>query len=254
LTRKSRLSGWCNRQHIKMKSVALLFVCFTFILSVYSQGVVNQEKQPDTLFYEAPEDVSVYAIFPHSPHNTLYVGQKAEIVLGFANHGDQSYTVSFIAASIRHPLDFRYSIQNFTREEYFITIAPSEQQSLAYTFVPSELLEPRDFGLTVGVAFFDAEGRNYTTSFFNQTIDFIEPESGVDAKTFFTYIFALAIGGLAVFGFFKFSASIAEKKGRKNKVEIGTGKQSNLGDEWLEGANFAKGKGPKPQKGQKSRK
>jgi len=68
---------------------------------------------------------------------------------------------------------------------------------------------------------------------------------------FFTYIFALAIGGLAVFGFFKFTANLAEKKQRKRKFETGTvNRQEELGDEWLEGTSAEKFK-KKTQKGQK---
>jgi len=134
----------------------------------------------------------------------LVVGERAEVILGFANKGEDSYTITHIAASIRHPLDFRYSIQNvcsfsslsrldsipdsdhhlkFSRFDYFVTVDPSEELSLSYLFTPSELLEPREFGLTVAVAFYDDAGRNYTTSFFNRTVEFIEPRSSFDMQT-----------------------------------------------------------------------
>lgn len=238
-----------------MKSL-LIVVTMLLALALCSFAEVDSptaqhEKAAETVYYPTPTDVKVVALFPRSPTYELVVGERAEVILGFANKGEDSYTITHIAASIRHPLDFRYSIQNFSRFDYFVTVDPAEELSLSYLFTPSELLEPREFGLTVAVAFFDDAGRNYTTAFFNRTVEFIEPRSSFDVQTFFTYIFALAIGGLAVFGFFKFTANLAEKKQRKRKFETGTvNRQEELGDEWLEGTSAEKFK-KKPQKGQK---
>lgn len=72
----------------------------------------------------------------------------------------------------------------FTTLHYNISVRPSTQVSLTYSFLPDPLLEPRDFGLVCSVFYKDAQGTNYTSVFFNSTVDLVEPAGGVDTQTY----------------------------------------------------------------------
>jgi len=235
--------------------IGLFFVLLALTAGASAQDTEEEDENipEEPVFHLPPKEVSTVAIFPRAPEGgkSLYIGEVAEVIIGVQNGGDVAYTISHAAASIRHTLDFRYSIQNFTREDYFVTIEPEEEISLSYFFVPSEHLDPREWGLTVAIAFFDVEGRNFTTLVYNGTIDFIEPESTFDLQTFFTYVFALAVGGLIVFAVMRFTANLSEKSQKRRRLETGTVKKVELGDEWLVGTSADPSKKTKGQKSSK---
>jgi len=140
-------------------------------------------------------------------------------------------------------MDFRYHLQNFTRKEYSVLVGPQEHASLSYTFQP-EMLEARDFGLVVNLAYTDEGGRRFITTFYNETIDLIEPESTIDAQTFFTYSGILAFVGFVAYIAYRIYFSLVKKKGRKDHGS----KHSD--SSWLDDTHFKRDK-PKKDLGQK---
>ena len=171
----------------------------------------------------------------------------------------------------------------YTKFEYDVLVHPDEQVSLAYRFRPDALLEPREFGLIVSVYYHDEVriaahstidvltdwykqgGGNFTTAFFNGTIDIVDPDNGFDFQQYllfcavlcfmcsdylttrraFIYLGLVAIVGLG--GFFGYQ-SLGKKTrlGRRRTtptpyVEVGTVNKKaptvTLDNEWLEGTH-----------------
>jgi len=190
-------------------------------------------------------------------------GELIEVLLGLTNVGNKPVKVTNIGASLNHPQDFRYYIQNYTKFEYDVLVHPDEQVSLAYRFRPDSLLEPREFGLIVSVYYHDEVGGNFTTAFFNGTITIVDPDNGFDFQQAFIYLGLVAI--VALGGFFAYQ-TLGKKAGfgRKRKtpapyVEVGTvnNKKSPtviLDNEWLEGTHAVSPTRERPQPKKKEEK
>jgi translocon-associated protein subunit alpha len=222
------------------------------------EATEGEEVDPD---YESVEesspDISVDCVFPKPAKNkddakeptrpTFVSGEEAEILIGVTNKGKQSYNITTLTASLRHPLEFSIHVQNYTKGEYFLVVKPGETASLSYYFYP-EVFEPRDFGFTANLHYLSEDLRNHTTTVFNGTISLIEPESQLDARSFFTYLGVLALLILAAYIVQRFYLSW--KKKSKRRVEYGTSRQKfeEADDEWLAGTavrGFGKGSSTK---------
>jgi len=218
-----------------LRALLCLFVCFLFATVAFAQeGKVDVEEEVVTT--SAP-DVSTASIFPHFPAKKFFVGEPVEILLGFVNSGEESYDLTHITASFNYPLDYSYYIQNFTAREYNVSVKPSTQVSLAYTFLPDPLLEPRDFGLVCSVHYRDSQGNNFTSVFFNSTVDMIEHSGGVDTQTFFVGIFALAFFGLIGFVIYRYLSSWSKRQGYTGGGSSDEGTTQSLDNDWLQGTS-----------------
>ena len=137
-----------------MKINVLVIIGAMLIANVFGQDpTINVSgdavpKVEDTTLYSS-EDISFAAIFPDSAERKFQTGKPIELVLGFANNGNNYMNISHISASLRYPTDWRVHIQNFTKQQFEVIVPPSEQVSLLYTFYPDPMLEPRDFGVSL---------------------------------------------------------------------------------------------------------
>jgi len=184
---------------------------------------------------EASPDVACTFVFPKTSDLKLETGEIAEILIGFHNKGDRTFNVTEITASLRHPQDFNYYIQNFTKGYYQYSIGPGERVSMSYYFYP-DVLEARTFGLTANVHYVDENDYGFTSTFFNATVDIIEPESSIDSQTFFTYFGILTLIGFASIIVYRFS--ISRKKKARRHMEHGTKHTVDVADdEWLVGTS-----------------
>jgi hypothetical protein len=220
----------------------------------------EQQAQDDnfTLISSHP-DIAVTYIFPMNPDKKLVAGELVDLLLGVKNFApDRSFNITFIEASLRHPADFRYYIQNFTEFAFEdMIVGPLEELTISYFFTPNELLEPRDFGLVAEVYYIDMSDNNeYYHTFFNGTVEIIEPEGSLDAQTFFTYSGAIAVLGLLGFIGFKLISSWMKRRARKQKSFVeygtvsGTRHQKNVDaseNEWLSGTSADISKSKKSQ-------
>jgi len=230
-----------------------LFFIFLCLFSFYVNGQEEESTYEDESTYDGESNkqeeettqdqsdiesspyVSCDYIFPRYPDKKLISGEAVELLVGVTNTGMGTYNLTKITASLRHPMDFRYHLKNFTKKEYSVVLGPYEQTSLSYTFHP-EMLEARDFGFVANVHYQDEGGRNYVTTFFNETIDLAEPESTIDAQTFFTYSGILAALGLIGFVASKFYTA-QQKKKSKDEYK---GRQDQRDSDWLAGINNKK--------------
>jgi len=197
--------------------------------------------------------VSVYSIFPESAEKTFTVGEVVEVVLALSNNGEKLVNVTNIVASLRHPGDWRVSIQNFTRQFYGISVAPGEQQSFSYYFRPDALLDPRTFGLQANVFYTDADNNNFTSAFYNGTLTLQEQNEVVDVQMLFTYVGILAVAVLVAFFAYSNLTGGSKKRAPKRVVETGTQKVDAADNEWLQGTSAdpqvrQRAKSPKPNK------
>jgi len=189
----------------------------------------------DVLAVAASADVATVSVFPHYAAKKFIAGEPVEILLGFANNGEEEFNITHITASFNYPLDYSYFIQNFTIKEYNISVKPSTLVSLSYSFLPDALLEPRDFGLVCSVFYRDLQGTNFTSVFFNSTVDLVEPAGGVDTQTFFVVIFSIAFLGLITFLIYRFLSAWRKKQSYGPSSEQGG--TTSVDDDWLAGTS-----------------
>jgi len=236
-----------------MKS--LLFCLFlllstTFIAFAQDEDI-NEETVTETastnetaeVILTAAPGVSTSFVFPNSPTKQIAIGRDIEVLLGFTNEGSSTFNVSQIFAALRYPQDWRYYIQNFTRQANSVVVKPGEQHTFVYSFTPDSFLESRDIGFSGQFFYSDLEGNNYTSYWYNSTISLIEVQEPLDFQTLFTYVGLAGVAGLVLFIIYK---SVSDKKARKpaRRVETGTVQATVIDEDWLEGTH-ANMKAPK---------
>jgi len=201
----------------------------------------NVQKVVEQL--EGSPDVVCDFFFPNLTGYKSVGGEPVEVLMVLSNNGESPFKIHTISASLRHPLDYRYIIQNFTSWEYGSVVAPKEEMSFSYTFFTWEL-EERDYYLLVTVEYTDLEDRLYQTAFYNGTFALTEPPATVDGKTFFTYCGLLAAVILAGFVFFKSKGTTQskpqrEKPEKSSKKSTGGNEKITVDNEWIKGSTAA---------------
>lgn len=166
----------------------------------------------------------------------LPAGGLVKFLVGFTNKGDKDFIVETMDASFRYPQDYSFYIQNFTTLRFDKTVEPSRQATFEYTLTPSETFNARPFGLTVNLNYKDNEGNIFQDAVFNETVNIVEPDEGLDGETFFMYVFLAAISVLLLVGAQQLLASFGKKrlsKPKQPKVEMGTSNDSDINYEWV---------------------
>eukprot|EP00026_Physarum_polycephalum_P014236 Phypoly_transcript_14727.p1 GENE.Phypoly_transcript_14727~~Phypoly_transcript_14727.p1 ORF type:complete len:246 (+),score=51.86 Phypoly_transcript_14727:114-851(+) len=229
-----------------MKLLVCLIVCFL--------GAALAQFNTTTLPEGASPDVSTAFVFPDHPARVVTAGDIVEVLLGFVNNGDREFNITSVSASLNHPLDYRYFIQNYSRAEYGLLVQPKEQVSVSYRFRPDPLLEPRDFGLVVSVFYEDESGKNFTNAFYNGTITIVEADTGFDLQQLFLTVGFFGVLGLG--GYFALQSFGIDPTGKKERRASGSfrtpkvtkegsfeitpsasPKPVKLDDDWLSGTN-----------------
>lgn len=132
-------------------------------------------------------------------------------------------------------MDFNFYIQNFSAIGYNRIVKPGHEASLLYSFLPSEAFAGRPFGLNINLAYRDAAGLSFQEAVYNETVQIIEIEEGLDGETFFLYIFLAAGCVLLLVIGQQFLGSFGRKRGsvRKPIIETGTKNPHNVDYDWL---------------------
>jgi len=184
----------------------------------------------------------------------LIAGAPVEFLVGFRNKGEQDFVVDTIDASFRYPMDFNFFIQNFSAIGYNKVIKPDHEATFHYSFLPAEAFAGRPFGLHINLAYHDAAGNGFTEAVFNETVQIIELEEGLDGETFFLYVFlAAGVVLLLVIGQ-QTLLSVGKKRPAKKAapVETGTNNPNNVDYEWLPPQTLASLNKEKSQKSPKA--
>lgn len=209
------------------------------------QGVVDQggdenETEEESETSSSP-DADTYLLFTRPSYVSgvqmnLPGGQPVEFLVGFQNKGAGDFLVETVEASFRYPMDFNYYIQNFSAIAYNREVKSGHEATVSYAFLPSEQFAGRPFGLNIALSYRDANGLQFTESVFNETVNIIELDEGLDGETFFLYIFLAAFVILLLVLGQQFLVGSVGKKRRHapaRKVETGTNNPNNIDFEWL---------------------
>lgn len=196
-----------------------------------------EEEEDETQIKPSPDaDATILFTKPVNT-NDLPSGQIVRFVVGFKNTGESDFTVESLDASFRYPQDYSYFIQNYTTAVYNQLVEPNKEASFEYAFTPSEAFNSRPFGLAILLNYKDAEGNVFQNAVFNETINVVEPDEGLDGETFFLYVFLAAIVVLVLFGAQQLLTTFGKKhlggKGKGSaRIEMGTQK-SDVDYSWL---------------------
>ncbi|GFR51632.1 hypothetical protein Agub_g13988 [Astrephomene gubernaculifera] len=193
-------------------------------------------------------EISTGFFFPDFPTRQFIAGQPVKVVLGVRNEASEAYNVSAIMGSLNNAADFSAYYWNFTQQIYFQAVAPSEELSVEYSFLPPKDLPPNDYQVALTVFYQDAQGFKSTT-FFNQTVSINEKPQLIDWKLIFLYVIFIGLvfaGVYSVWNNVKESQLYKTTVGKKaRKVEVS---RADNADEWVKGTPYdnwrkASGKG-----------
>jgi translocon-associated protein subunit alpha len=167
----------------------------------------------------------------------LPAGIPVEFLVGFLNNGLDDFTVESVEASFRYPMDFNYYIQNFSAVPYNREVKPGHEATVSYSFIPSETFAGRPFGLNIALNYRDISGFQFTEAVFNETVQIIEIDEGLDGETFFLYVFLAAIGVLLLVVGQQFLVGSVGKRKRaqvsRKTIETGTTNSTDIDYDWL---------------------
>ena len=162
---------------------------------------------------------------------TIELGKEAEVVMGFLNTGDSPFSVQFIRGYLLMNQDQPYIVQNFTGALQNVTVGPEETATFSYKFTPEKMLDSREYTVMVDVFYLNVENDTFSTTFFNQTIQFVEAAEAADFETVFSYISLLGMLGLMAFGaWYLFKGSAQYKKVFGNTATTSTSSENIVTD------------------------
>lgn len=203
---------------------------------------INTEYQENDDILKTSPDADTYLLFTKPAHTIgspldLPAGHLVEFLVGFSNKGLDDFIVNSVEASFRYPMDFNYFIQNFSAIPYNREVKPGHEATVSYSFLPSETFAGRPFGLNILLNYQDISGIQYSDSVFNETVQLIEIDEGLDGETFFLYVFLAAIVVLLLVVGQQFLVGSVGKRKRTNvtrkTIETGTSNSTDVDYEWL---------------------
>jgi len=194
--------------------------------SVSEDGAKPEDDDTDDVKLSASPDAETTILFtkPYgSASSELPAGQIAEFLVGFANKGENEMMIDSVEAAFHYPMDHSFVIQNFSAITYGKLVKPKQQATVAYSFIPAEPFAGRPFGLSINLAYRDSNGRIYSEAVFNETINIVEVDEGLDGETFFLYLFfAAGVVLLLVLGQQALASMGKRRGGGGSRTETGT--------------------------------
>lgn len=203
---------------------------------------VITDEEPEDELTTTSTDVDTTILFTKPVYNGLSTlelpaGNLVELLVGFANNGDNDFILESLDASFRYAMDFNFYIQNFSTVAFNKIVKPKHEATLAYSFIPSENLAGRPFGFNINLNYRDTNGVNFNEAVYNETVQIIELDDGLDGETVFLYVFLAACVILTLVGGQQLLSSLGRKSRssttRKTPVEMGTSNPNNVDYDWL---------------------
>ena len=118
-------------------------------------------------------------------------GAEVTCLIGFNNLGEDAFTAGEVEASFRHPEAYYYSIVNFTKQAYEVTVPAGEQAAFQYKFTPHGDFEPAAVGVVINIIYTDHEGSHFRDAVFNGTLMVTENTTPLDLMELGTAALAL---------------------------------------------------------------
>ncbi|XP_014260316.1 translocon-associated protein subunit alpha isoform X1 [Cimex lectularius] len=210
--------------------------------AVTGEDAVEEEEAPEKPGGSPDADTTILFTKPSLQTGSLLDlpgGVLVEFLVGFKNKGSQDFVLETLDASFRYPMDFNFYIQNFSTLSYEKPVKPSQEATLFYSFVPAEAFAGRPFGLSINLRYRDLGGNQYYEGVFNETVNIIELDEGLDGETFFLYVFLSACAVLALVVGQQFLVSVGKKRvgssstSSKKQIETGTNDDDGIDYDWL---------------------
>nr|CAG4642088.1 EOG090X0ETF [Eurycercus lamellatus] len=205
---------------------------------VSDDTIRTDDDDTDDVKLSASPDAETTILFtkPSGPSSSeLPAGQIAEFLIGLSNKGEKEILIDTVEAAFHYPMDHSFVIQNFSAIQYGKVVRAGQQATVAYSFIPAEPFAGRPFGLSVNMAYRDSDGRIYSESIFNETINITEVDEGLDGETFFLYLFfAAGIVLLLVLG----QQALASMGKRRGGPRLETGTARNTGSVSDDGIDY----------------
>ncbi|KAL9266984.1 Translocon-associated protein subunit alpha-like protein [Drosera capensis] len=212
-------------------------------------GIVNDDAQfyADESFGSAA-GVQTVCVFPKTPGKLVPAGEETELLVGIKYDGDSSVNVIAIKASVHLPFDHSLLVQNLTAQIFNnASVPPSAQATFPYVFAVSKYLQAGAFDL-VGTIVYEIDQQPYQSTFFNGTVEVIEPSGFLSMETVLLVLLGLALVaalGLWIRGQVQ---NLSKKSKRAPKVEVGTRSTEASMDEWLQGTAYTQSLSNKSKK------
>lgn len=127
------------------------------------------------------------------------------------------------------------------------SVPSSVQATFPYIFSVSKFLQPGPFDL-VGTIVYEIDQHPYQNTFYNGTIEVVEP--GVLFSMESVFLFTLGIALLILLGLWINGQiqNLSKKTKRSSKVEVGTKTTNASMDEWLQGTAYTQSTSSKSKK------
>lgn len=223
----------------RLASLLQMAVCLSLLPGIHESAAQKWEpeamsKHPLTDMPQAGSAITNYAL-PEHPQKQFPAGDVIPIIMGFHNAAATNYTVTAIMGSLNQLNFFNMYIQNFTMQRYGIIIPPNNEVTLEYRFRPDPALASMEFFIAFTVFYEDFNRQQYSSTFFNETVDITEPEKLFDTEGLFMYIMILVLLALAVFGLLRWLGNLSVFKKVAATEKSRTSAKSDTGDDWLAG-------------------
>ena len=194
-------------------------------------------KHPLTDMPDSQPGVKISCMFPDHPDQAFPAGELVSALVGVRNEGRFQVSLDGVMGSLNSPRDFGIYVHNFTGQMYEgISLAPGEETTILYRFMPDAELYALDFTVAL-TAFYKLGEIEAADTFFNQTVSIVQGGGGFDLQMLSIYLLLLAV--LASPFYLGYRAAVKAglvkepKKAAPKKVERGTSKDA--AGEWLKG-------------------
>ncbi|KAJ3427090.1 translocon-associated protein subunit alpha [Anaeramoeba flamelloides] len=192
---------------------------------------LEMEPQPELT---SSEFVETKYVVPSFSDLQIKIPTNLKILAGLTNKGKTTYYLQRIGGSIRYPQDYSKVITNVTETDFRgIKLEPGQQIALPYYLYLSEAWQPRTYTLVLQAYYAEQDPVlvNYTSTFFNSTIELLESGSSFDATMIFTYVAILAgavFGGVQLYNWKYASGKTGSLKKTTKNIQTKTNqKQTN---------------------------
>lgn len=150
-------------------------------------------------------NVDVAYTFPNfAQESQIIVGEDVTTVITVRNDGTSPVNVKYITGSINSAKAYSIFLHNFTTTAYGSTIPTDGEQSFEYKFATAANMPPRQFRLALTVFYEGDKSQQYAKTFFNSTVEVMEPDRLIDTDALFLYLTLASIA--AAIGYVVYSA------------------------------------------------
>jgi len=195
----------------------------------------EDEDYPRKVGPSPDAQASIYFIDPPSAHE-IFAGKLVSFLIGFANKGEKDFIVHVTEPSFRYPMDFSYAMLNLTTARHERTVAPKQEATFEYRFIPSDAFIGRPVGFVVNLHYTDSAGAYFVNTVFNETITIQEDESAFNSETIFLFIMLIGLGVLLLLAgqhyLSKFTRKSPGNYHQSKKHETGT-TNDDVDFEWI---------------------